>query len=357
MLRLYKPIPEHEIFKLHELFSHVVKEVWCKACEGESCEDKLQEEFKKIYNYAYINKKHKLKQEVEEIYELFKDLSEQEKQLISQAFDSTNQIEELCEGRITPIYLDALPEVVKKRIKPLMKWCYEKLLEKGKVAKGKLAYYKALRKNNKDLKTCPCCGLIDLESSNSDKREAFDHYLPKTLYPFASINFLNLIPICHKCNSDRKTTKDPIKNGKIAFYPFSVATHNIEIEIETRLEVSNEDKDFDLSDLQVKLIGDEKKVETWDWLFDIKERYIGTCKDNSRDWFRQLINRYKKNKKRGTGPSLTDIIEAQIAEYEDNLYSDKKFLKIAFLNVLKKDPAILEVYQKQKRPSSNSLAS
>lgn len=348
MLRLYKPIVEHEIFKLHELFSHVVKEVWCKACEEESCEDKLQEEFKKIYHYAYINKEHKLEQEVEEIYKLFKALSEQEKQLISQAFDSTNQIEDLCEGRGTPVYLDDMPEVVKKRIKPLLKWCYEKLLEKKKVSEGKIAYYKDLKDHNGGMKTCPCCGLIDFESGSSSKGEAFDHYFSKGIYPFASINFLNLIPICHKCNSGRKGKKNPIKDNKIAFYPFSTATHKINIEIETKLEVNNEDKQLHLSDLTVKLIGDKKKVETWDWLFAIKERYKGVYEDYSGPWFRQLINRYKKNKKRAIGLSLTDIIEEQIEDCQDDLYLDKKFLKIAFLNVLKKDPAILEVYQNKK---------
>ena len=51
-----------------------------------------------------------------------------------------------------------------------------------------------------------------MKGTHHSKREAYDHYLPKVLYPFNSINFRNLAPACHECNSTYKLGKDPAHN-------------------------------------------------------------------------------------------------------------------------------------------------
>src|SRR5262249_7338127 len=60
---------------------------------------------------------------------------------------------------------------------------------------------------------CPFCGISDIKGLNHTKREAYDHYLPKALYPFNSINFRNLAPACHECNSTYKLSKDPMHSA------------------------------------------------------------------------------------------------------------------------------------------------
>jgi len=341
MLRLYKPITD-DIFKLHQFLEHLVCSVWCGA-DDNSCESKLQDDFKKLLPYK-VNKNKSLNDEVERIYEVFKGLSDDQKDTIQEAFKTNNKIEKLCNKEEIPIYLSAMHKVVKDDIKPLFKWCYENLLDKAEVAGEKLQYYKDLIDEN-GFDECPCCGLIDFESidPDNDYREDYDHYLPKSKYPFASVNFENLVPLCHKCNSKRKESKDPIENDRSAFYPFKIGDHDIGITIEV-------DKDQDIEklakkDLRFIFTGDDDKIETWDWLFDINSRYNDKLRPKVKTLIREMKNRYRQSKKENQGKSFTDIIDQEIENYQIDRFSDWKFIKIPFLKELKKREDLMSVFE------------
>ena len=47
-------------------------------------------------------------------------------------------------------------------------------------------YQNFMRENS--IGKCPFCGIADMHGIYHSKREAYDHYLPKSLYPFNSIN-------------------------------------------------------------------------------------------------------------------------------------------------------------------------
>ena len=231
MLRLYKPIISHEIFKLQGYLEDLVINVWCKA-DSESPENKLNEEFKEIYN-SYKQ----LKDKIDSIYSKCQVLTEEQKGQIKNAFITNNKIQEICDG-LLPIEQDVIPESVRKELKELMIYFYDSLLDLKKVPGTKKDFYEKLMLAN-HIKSCPACGLYRVESWESKDREPFDHYLPKSKYPFASVNFLNLIPICHKCNSNSKKTKNPISKFGKAFYPYSQEAHNIKLKVKW-----NKDLDF-----------------------------------------------------------------------------------------------------------------
>ncbi len=338
MLRLYKPI-EHDIFTLHSLLK-VVCDVWCTAC-NDSCDSKLEQAFKNIYHYSY-NKK-TLKDEVERIYAIFKTLSQFEKDSIKAAWKTNNEIENLCNGA-APAYLVNLPDVVKDDIKPLFKWCYKTLLDQRKVAGDKMDYYNKLIKAN-DFATCPCCGLIDFEPAESKRREAYDHYLPKAIYPFASVNFKNLVPLCYKCNSDRKKTKDPIENDRIAFYPFSTEEHNVEIHLNYTANIDVDTKELNFTNLKISLTGQAHRIETWDWLFDIAIRYEDRIKSFSKQFLKELKKWDKIFNEDNEVWTYEQTINRLISNFEFDYYDDKKFLKIAFLKAIKDDTEFMAVYE------------
>lgn len=346
MLRLYTPI-KHDIFTLHTLLEKVVCDVWCTACD-DACDDKLSDEFKKIYHYSYKSTKtvkKTLKDEVVRIYGIFKGLTPEIKAEVKTAFTTNNNIEALCNGT-SPIYLANLPVVVEKDIKPLFKWCYETLLEKGKVSGDKMDYYNELIKDpDNDFDTCPCCGLTDIESAESICREDYDHYLPKAHYPFASVNFTNLVPICNKCNRDRKKAKDPIKNNRIAFYPFSTKVHSIVCSYTFNVDIDSKTKKVNLDKLSISFTGDIPRIQTWNWLFAIEVRYNDYIKSKAQSWLRELATRFERNKNRKQGLSYLEIINDHIEDYEEDKYSEKKFLKIAFLKAVKNDVKFMSVYE------------
>jgi hypothetical protein len=335
MLRLYKPI-QHDIFKLQKMLEHLVCDVWCTSNENECCEDKLSVDFKVLYlTYGWLRDK------VDLIYQKFEGLSPVEKVKIKEAFLTINSIEKLCDGAATPVYLINLPGVIEEDVKPLLVSFYETLLEKAKVPGTKKDYYEKLITAN-GFKCCPCCGLTDIEQENSKNREAFDHYLPKAHYPFASVNFENLVPLCHKCNSDRKGDKDPIENGRKAFYPFNCDPHSIEIAI--ILDKKKDLGNLQAGDLTITFAGDDEKIKTWNSLFDISDRYNEKTIGFSKTHLRKIKRRHAGFVAGKSWWTYQHSLDELISDYEIDKYDDKKFLKIPMMMELKNCAELIEVY-------------
>ena len=67
--------------------------------------------------------------------------------------------------------------------------------------------------------SCPYCNLNYVNSSfDNSTRSEFDHYYPKSLFPYLCISLYNLVPCCHDCNQ-KKGDLDTYSN--LFLYPFS----------------------------------------------------------------------------------------------------------------------------------------
>ena len=338
MLRVYQPITNHPIYTLHSQLEHLVCEVWCNA-SATPCENLLQPNFRIIYN-SYLW----LKTDIDAIYAKCVTLNSIERTAIRTAFNINNRIEELCNGTITPIYLNALPVVVKDFMKPLLVKFYNNLLGLGQVAGDKLQYYNQLIETSK-FTTCPCCGLSPIESAETLYREDNDHYLPKAEFPFASVNFKNLVPLCGKCNKKCKGSKNPIETGRRAFFPYSLTPHYIEVRMQL---VNNPDIDFEVlrsQDIAVSFVGDTPKIDTWNWVFEIDGRYNEEVRKFSKTELRRVANRLLRSEKRKHNLSYLEIINDEIEDCEDNKYEEHKFLKISFYEAIKNRADWMAVYE------------
>lgn len=172
-------------------------------------------------------------------------------------------------------------------------------------------------------------GLGDIKGVHHTRREAYDHYLPKALYPFNSINFRYLAPACHECNSTYKLSKDPAHNAagrRKAFYPYATGAHGIEITI-----------DFDTLDVDRLTPADiqltfgpaavHEEIETWKEVYGIDERYKAKCCDSdAKDWLEQL--RILRDAHGITPDASLAIVQQQTAKAP---VSNSNFLKQAFL--------------------------
>jgi hypothetical protein len=341
MLRFYKPIEKDNIFKLHRILKYLIFNIWCKA-DNEEWKDKTNyKELHKLLHYS-VKTGVTFENEIERIYNIFKTLTNDEKARIKKSWKINNDIEKLCTKKLEPIYLTDLHEVVKNDIKPLFSWCYTYLLNQKEVSGDKLDYYKNLISLN-EFEVCPCCGMIDFELEDSKYREAYDHYLPKADYPFSSVNFRNLVPICYKCNSDRKGTKNPIENERVAFYPFNNSIiHKISIDIKI-----DKTKDLDKlkkEDIEISFLGKKEEIETWNWLFDISERYNSIIQKYSKSMLQRVKTRYIREKKLSNDITYDKTIDFMIKEFSEEEYTDKNFLRIPLLKVIKERKDILDVY-------------
>ncbi len=338
MLRTYKPIT-HPIFGLHARLEHLVCLVWCNASDENTCEQLIEDVFDPVYReYAW------LKLAIDTIYEKCKLLSAEERAAIREAFNINNRIEELCEGKLAPIPLSSLSKVVEDDMKPLLVRFYNELLDRALVEGDKLDYYNCLINRNK-YTTCPCCGLSIIETAESHYVEDNDHYLPKAEYPFAIVNFLNLVPLCSKCNKKCKGVKNPFDKGRISFYPFDGDRANVDFVISIS---DNEMLDYgDLKAHEVDIMFDDNvdKLDTWDWLFNIKDRYNEQIRSLSKTELRTMANRLYRNKAKKTGLSYEAILNETIVDYNEEIYEDRKFLKVAFLTEIKTKPEWMAVYR------------
>lgn len=337
MLRTYKSIT-HPIFRLHTQLEHLVCQVWCNADNDTPCSDLLSIDFETFY-YNIARKDDWLKRSIDTIYERCKSLTAEQRADIREAFNINNRIKELCEGTISPIYLNQLPQVVEDLMKPLLARFYKELLS----AIDKLDYYNKLIEWN-GFKTCPCCSLTPIESAESHYREDNDHYLSKADFPFAAVNFNNLVPVCSKCNKKCKGTKNPFETGRVSFYPFDENQLDIIVSITLR---NNDDIDYrklKVNDIEIHFTANTNKIITWDWLFNIKERYNKEIRNFSHKELRTIANRLVRNHRRKHGLSYEEIINDLIEDYEIEIYEDRSFLKIPFLKEIKTKPDWMAVY-------------
>lgn len=335
MLRTYKPLDDHTIFIYQTHTQHLICDVWCNAIDGQSCQDLLTEEFETIYLARDW-----VKTAADEIYETCKGLTNDERATIREAFFLNNDIESLCEGLAIPIELNTLHPVVEQRMKPLLVRFYNELIS----SKEKLDYYNKLVKNNYNYDFCPCCGLIRIESDESPFREDNDHYLPKAEYPFASVNFTNLPPVCSKCNKKWKTVKNPFENGKKSYYPFKPLDNEFEISITINDSDSTDYLALNEPEVVIGFNNAADKVDTWNWLFGINTRYNEEVRQFSKSELRILANRFRRNEERKQGMSYQDILNDVIGDYVLDKYDDRKFLKASFLREMLNKPEWLETY-------------
>ncbi|WP_295772364.1 hypothetical protein [uncultured Mucilaginibacter sp.] len=335
MLRTYKPLDSHDIFIYQQHVEHLICNVWCSAEAGIKCQDLLTEEFEKIYlKRAWI------KEDVDEIYELCKPLTKAERADIKEAFVINNDIDSLCEGKEKPRELYTLAAVVASKMKPLLVKFYNDLIG----ANEKLSYYNDLIIHNGDFKFCLCCGIVPVESAESHYREDNDHYLPKAEYPFSSVNFKNLPPLCGKCNKKCKSTNNPFENGRKSFYAFKPLENEFEITVSIKAAGATSYLALKQSEVVLNFNNNPDKVATWAWLFQIDSRYNEEIRQFSKTELRILANRFKRNDERKKGETYEQILKDALDDYEIDKYDDRKFLKRSFLREMLNKPDWMGVY-------------
>ncbi|HEY7404280.1 MAG TPA: DUF262 domain-containing protein [Candidatus Angelobacter sp.] len=186
---------------------------------------------------------------------------------------------------------------------------------------------------------CPYCGIGDIKGIYNSKREAYDHYLPKGIYPFNSVNFRNLAPMCHECNSSYKLGKDPIRqNGtrRKSFFSYATAPSGITVSMTLKKRDVMNLRPADI-DLQIASDGRDQEVETWKDVFAIEERYKSKCcgENDGKAWLQQVLEEGEN-----VNLSPAQLLNHEVALANRFPYDGARFLKRAFL-VACKDAALI----------------
>ncbi|REC62355.1 hypothetical protein DRF65_11630 [Chryseobacterium pennae] len=250
----YKYI-NHEIEKFQKYSDFIFLQVWCKARHPFNIAKFDQyPELQTIFNKLEQNPGEWAQffvKAVKDIYGEFLKLGKAQKKELSRCYQINNNVARLCRNNtLVPINYTDLQKKHRK-ISTLLKTFYDRLYgsesplilkEFGNLKDIRVLHYKAfIEKNfNGHEGVCPFCGLNPIKGNDHSKLEAYDHFIPKAQYPFNSINFKNLAPMCHECNSSYKLKINPVLNidplsknatKRKAFYPYSQEEWKIKITV------------------------------------------------------------------------------------------------------------------------------
>jgi len=344
----------HDMEKMQEYMDYIFYEVWYKAMYtqgGFSLElfnQKLElKEIMESFFYSDTEGGDLFYESVEEIFYLFQKIDLIQTNQLKEWYDANNNIEALCANKaeITPVTyneLNSFHKPLHDKIKKLFKNLYGKKIIGLKAVTDKIGtidqhYQEFMTVNTKG--KCPCCGLNSLKGVFHSKREAYDHYLPKGTYPFNAINFKNLIPICHECNSSYKLEKNPLYvvpnltgGRRKAFYLY--CNHDISIDITVNLNLTRKDEiKPENIQLEFRADGYEEEIETWKEVFGIEERYKAECsaENDGLDWLEQVTDDLENYGDTTQKICPEDMLETLRKAHSRKPFGEKRFLKLPFL--------------------------
>lgn len=343
MLFPYVYVP-HQMEKMQTFIDFIFFEVWCKAPESRQYSLELFEanpelhEVMTAFHFDDSKGAEFFSGHVERIYGLFAALTPAQIDQFRLWYCANNDIERVCANDPTTSvarYADFPVEFtdVRDQLKSFFKDLYSHLnlaALKTKVGDIDDHYNNAFWSENQS-GICPFCGIGHIKGPHHTKREAYDHYLPKSLYPFNSVNFRNLVPACHECNSTYKKANDPVHNAaarRKAFYPY--ATVSVAIEIAVALGHADIEK-LTPDDIKFHFGPDAigEAIDTWKDVYGIEERYKAELcqKSRGRYWLQQVLDEWKED-----GRAPIDHLGTLARQTKHDPYAECNFLKSAFLD-------------------------
>lgn len=285
---------------------------------------------------------------VESIYKTFQELSVGAIRKLRRWYKGNNNLEKICanDARVPLVRYTELKAAYPKlaeQLETFFKGLYDRLdlaTLRDKIGDIDTHYQTFMQVNTTG--RCPFCGLSDLLGPDHGPREAYDHYLPKALYPFNSINFHNLPPTCHHCNSSYKGSKDPAYSSKgikgqqlrrKLFYPFSNQPWHIELQVTLQTSAHENLQPNDIT-LDFGPLEFAEQIDAWKDLYGIEERYRAKlCGADARAWLQEVEDEWRWHDKsagiEGKGPK--DYLRDLGRHAARSPYANANFLKHGFL--------------------------
>jgi len=329
----------HPLEKLHDWIRGVVVDVWCRN-GGRYSVALLCSELQKIAEEvdAIDTNKASIFDDIRDLDALIQALDQPKRDRLAVMFNDSTAVDELCDGSAGrhPYNFDDLvawdPKIAKK-LKTFFYDLFDKHIKWGPIKKklGDLKEHVDSFCATNVEGMCPYCGLEETRDENYKTRDDYDHYLPRHKYPFNSVNFRNLSPMCSTCNKSYKTTKDPISRApgtrQKAYAPFELAlkfpVFGVVLDA-SKLQALHPD---DIS-ITITSASNQDEVDTWQWLFGIQERYKGKlCKKRGAyTWLTSVLTDSTSYKK--TPKEMLQIIRDNVTA---DPFRDDGFLKLATL--------------------------
>jgi hypothetical protein len=330
----------HPLEQLHDWIRRVVVDVWCRRNGGEYSVSLLCTELQEIAAEidAIDTDKRSIFDDLRDLDALIQALEQPKRDQLAVMFNDSTAVDDLCSGKAgrRPYNyddLEAWEPVIAEKLKIFFYDLFDEHIKWGPIKKklGNLKDHVDSFCATNEEGLCPFCGLTDNRDENYKTRDDYDHYLPRHKYPFNSVNFRNLAPMCSDCNKSYKTTKDPISRTpgtrQKAYAPFDPAVTLPKFSVALD---SSKIKALSLTDICITITSatHQEEVDTWQWLFGIQERYKGKlCK--KRGAYAWLNTVLKESANYGKSPK--EVLHIVRSNVTDDPFLDDGYLKLAAL--------------------------
>ncbi len=280
-----------------------------------------------------LRRRTKLRRYLEDYQKVAAKLSTAELAKVSSAATNQNNISDLLAEKCDCDKLDDFPEIVKDPIKALFGFGFDLLSEleirdrQYKIISDKVSYH-----------ICPFCGCEFFDAPGAP-REALDHYLARSKYPFAATNLRNLVPMGHNCNSKYKLATDVLYSEDGTRRPSNDPYgefEGVKISLKRSTPFARKLGCYEFPEWQIDFEPNTKEVSTWISVFQIEERYK---RDNLDYEFVSWLTEFQKycisRKFRPvTEQDVLDALDAYLVYLKGIGIRDKAFLKFAVFEML-----------------------
>jgi hypothetical protein len=248
------------------------------------------------------------------------------------ALEGENRISDLLSGAHDCATIDGLSEVVREPIAALFGFAFGLLTDLAIRDQHYALIYAAAPEH-----LCPFCGTEYFDAPGA-AREALDHYLTRSRYPFAAANLRNLVPMGRKCNSSYKLAEDLLRRAdgtrRVAFDPYN----------HTRVSVSlDESEPFNGTTEHtphwvIRLDPESPALPTWDEVFSLRERFRRDHLDPSFASWLDLFGKVARREgvQADSDAALVAALRRLESLFEDAGLQDRAFLKAAVFRMLRR---------------------
>jgi hypothetical protein len=215
-----------------------------------------------------LKRQRKLGESVLTVLSCYRRLAPAERSVVREACEDQLQLAALYDGARAARTSAQLPAGIRASLKEFADRVFETVNDLG-VRERSYAIHDAQNRL-----ACAFCGYEAADGSLVRTMD-WDHYLAKSLYPFAGANLRNFAPMGDACNSSFKSAKDMLRDHagvrRRCFDPYVSEPATIDL-LESSLFARGPGNRF--PEWIVSITGDADRCETWDSVFAVRKRWI-----------------------------------------------------------------------------------
>lgn len=193
-------------------------------------------------------------------------LSVAERGRVLACLEQQNRISELVACNEDCEQIADLPPAIRQPVLELFDFAFKLLTDIGVRDRHYAAIYSAASYH-----VCPFCGCEYFDAPGAP-REDMDHYLAKSLYPFAAANLRNLAPMGMKCNERYKLAHDILTDSagvrRRAFDPYE--DRQVLVNLDGSIPFGG--VDGKVPDWRIDFVPNSDECDTWDDVLRVRER-------------------------------------------------------------------------------------